>query len=211
MLIDATAADFNWRAAYKLLISAVTPRPIALVSTVAQDDRQNLAPFSFFNMCSGNPPVLMFAPGLSRNREHKHTYINIEATREFVVAGVSERIGPQMVRSATDLPYGESEFGFSGLTPVPARLVSAPLVREAPFNLECRLRQIVSLGDRPGSGQAIFGDILAIHVDESYLCPGGDTLDADKLRMIGRLGGTQYSTVSSVWSMEIPPPPNANI
>jgi flavin reductase (DIM6/NTAB) family NADH-FMN oxidoreductase RutF len=150
----------------------------------------------------------MFAPGLSRNREHKHTYLNVEATREFVVAGVSEKIGPQMVRSAADLPYGESEFEFSNLTPAPAKLVKAPLVLEAPFNLECRLRQIVSLGERPGSGQAIFGDIVAIHVDASYLTPGGDTLDADKLRMVGRLGGTQYCTVSSVWSMEIPPPPS---
>lgn len=209
MLIDATQPEFNWRTAYKLLISAVTPRPIALVSTMAADGRLNLAPFSFFNMVSGNPPVLMFAPGLNRRREHKHTYRNVDATREFVVAGVNERIGPQMVRSAADLPYGESEFAFAGLSPSPASLVKPPLVREAPFNLECRLRQIVSLGDGPGSGHVIFGDIVAVHIDDAYLSPAGDALDARRLRMVGRLGGTQYSTVGEPWSMEIPPAPEA--
>jgi flavin reductase (DIM6/NTAB) family NADH-FMN oxidoreductase RutF len=207
LIIDATAPAFDWRAAYKLFLGFVNPRPIALVSTVSPGGVNNLAPFSFYNMVSANPPVLMFCPALSRTREPKHTYRNVQATGEFVVAVVHEAIAPQMVRAAADLPYEQSEFDFSGLTPAPARHVRAALVREAAVNIECRVRQIVPIGDGPGAGQVVFGDVLAAHVDDSILNAKGDAVDPHKLRTVGRLGEAWYCTVREPFELQIPAAP----
>lgn len=204
MFIDMTKPEFDWRTGYKLLIGAVTPRPIALVSTVNSRGQTNLAPFSFFNMVSGNPPVAMFCPSINRNREHKDTYRNAIETREFVIAIVSESIAQPMVRTAVDLPFGESEFNYSGLTPATARLIKPPLVKESPVNLECRLRQIVSLGDQPGAGQMVLGDIVAMHVHDVVLAQSRDAIDPLKLRAVGRLGGESYSVVERIFDLKVP-------
>lgn len=204
MYIDATAPTFDWRGSYKFFLGCVNPRPIALVSTRAPDGRLNLAPFSFFNMVSASPPVLMFSCALNRHRERKHTHINIDQTREFVVAIVSEAIAPQMVRCGAELPYGESEFEFSGLTPAPATQVGAPLVKEAPANIECRLRQVISMGDQPGAGQVIFGDIVALHINDVVLKDTRDAVDPHRMRTVGRLGEAYYSTVTEPYALHIP-------
>ncbi|MBI5864267.1 MAG: flavin reductase family protein [Planctomycetes bacterium] len=204
MYLDVTKPGFDWRVGYKLFVGFVNPRPIALVSTINAAGQLNLAPFSFYNMVSGNPPVVMFCPSLNRNREPKHTYRNIAETGEFVIATVSEAIAPQMARTAAELPYGQSEFEFSGLTPAAAQLVKAPLVKESPMNLECRLRQIVAFGDQPAAGQVIFGDVLAAHIDDAVLTAERDQIDPRKLRTVGRLGGSYYCTVTEPWSLETP-------
>lgn len=204
MFIDMTASDFDWRAAYRYIVGCVNPRPIALVSTINARGQRNLAPFSFFNMVSANPPVLMFAASLNRRGEPKHTHVNIAATRDFVVAIVDVPIAGKMVRSAAELPYGESEFEFSGLTPGPARHVAAGLVAEAPVNIECRLRQIVSMGDGSGAGQVIFGDVLAVHIRDALLTPDGEHVDPHKLKSVGRLGGAWYCTVVDPYELQIP-------
>lgn len=204
MLIDATAPSFDWRKAYKVFLGFVNPRPIALVSTISSDGRHNLAPFSFFNMVSANPPMVFFTAALSRHREKKHSLVNIEATGEFVIATVTEKIAPEMVKCGADLPYGESEFEFSGLTPTAARIVKAPLVKEAAVNIECKLRQIISLGEHAGSGQMVLGEILVAHVDDAILKPSGDAIDPLKIRTVGRLGETYYTTVTSAYDMHIP-------
>lgn len=204
MLIDMTAAEFDWRAAYRYLVGCVNPRPIALVSTVNAKGQRNLAPFSFFNMVSANPPVLMFSAALNRRREPKHTHRNIAETREFVVAIVDAEIGAKMVRSAAELPYGESEFDFSGLTPAAARHVAASLIAEAPVNLECSLRQILSMGESAGAGQVIFGDLRAVHIRDSLLSPDREHVDPHKLRSVGRLGGAWYCNVADPYEMHIP-------
>jgi len=204
MYIDATALTFDWRGTYKLFLGCVNPRPIALVSTRAADGRLNLAPFSFFNMVSASPPVLMFSSALNRRRERKHTHINIEQTRDFVVAIVSEAIAPQMVKCGAELAYGESEFEFSDLTPAPATKVNAPLVKEAPANIECRLRQVVSMGDTPGAGQVIFGDIVAMHISDAVLKDARDAIDPQRMRTVGRLGEAYYCTVTDPYELNIP-------
>ena len=204
MFIDMSQPGYDWRSGYKFLISAITPRPIALVSTINAAGQTNLAPFSFFNMVSGNPPVAMFCPSLNRHREHKDTYRNAVETREFVIAIVTESIAEPMARTAADLPYGKSEFEFSGLTPVPGRLVKAPLVKESAVNIECKLRQIVSLGDQPGAGQLVLGDIVAAHVFDDVLNAAMDAIDPRKLHVMGRLGGTSYSVVERIVDLEIP-------
>lgn len=202
MYVDVQAGQTDWIRMYKLCTGFVNPRPIALVSTISPDGEHNLAPFSFYNMVSANPPVVVFGPSIRRDSTAKHTLINIEATGEFAIATVTEDIGPQMVKCAADLPYGESEFEFSGLTPTPATKIKPPLVKEAKASIECKLRQIVKTGEGPGSGAIVLGDMVAIHVDDSVL--DGGEIDPRKLRTLGRLGGQWYCAVNDPFELAIP-------
>lgn len=188
---------------YRLCLGFINPRPIALVSTASAAGVLNLAPFSFYTMVSSNPPVVLFCPTQRRTRTPKDTLRNIRETGEFVIATVSAAIAEPMVKCAADLPPEASEFDFSGLTPTPATKVRPPLVRESPVNMECRLRQIVTTGDDVGGGNAVFGDILAIHVDDAIL--GADGLvDPHKLNTVGRLGGAWYANVTQPYELQIP-------
>lgn len=206
MQIDLRTAPGDWRQVYRLCISFINPRPIALVSTLSSDGRPNLAPFSFYNMVCANPPVVMICPGVHRDGRPKDTLVNIRQTGQFAIATVTPELAPRMVRCAADLPYGQSEWDFAGLTPAPASQVSPPLVRESPINIECRLRQLVPLGSGPGSSTVVFGDIVHIHVADELL--GDDlTCDPHKLSTVGRLGGTWYCDVTRPYSLRIPPPP----
>lgn len=189
---DAARAQASARDLYRLAISFVVPRPIALVSTVAADGRRNLAPFSFYNWVSANPPVLVVCPALKRDGTAKDTLANILETGEFVVASVTEDLAERMNRCSASFPRGVDEFAESGLTPAPARKIRPALVSESPVNLECRLRQHLSFGEHGGAGQAIFGDVLAIHVEDTILSPDG-FVDENKLRAIGRLGRSSYA------------------
>lgn len=200
MYVDVQAGRTDWIQMYKLCTGFVSPRPIALVSTISPDGEHNLAPFSFYNMVSANPPVIVLGPSIRRDNTAKHTLINIEATGEFAIATVTEDIGPQMAKCAADLPCGESEFEHSGLTPTPATKIKPPLVKEAKTSLECKLRQIIKTGEGHGSGAIVLGDIVAIHVDDDILDNG--EIDPHKLRTLGRLGGQWYCTVSNPFEME---------
>jgi len=203
MYVDLKTTDKTWQEVYHLCIALVTPRPIALVSTISADGHLNLAPFSLFNMISANPPVIVFSPALRADRQPKDTLANIRATGEFVAAIVTEAIAEPMVRAAAALPAGHSEFDFAGLTPIPASRVRPALVRESPANFECRLRQIIELGDQPGAGSVVFGDVLAIHAADWLMEPDG-RIDPRRLRTVGRLGGKWYCTVSDPYELEIP-------
>ena len=202
MYIDLSNTEHSWRAMHRLYLSFVQPRPIAFVSTLDEQGRQNLAPFSFYNMLSANPPVVVFSPALNRHSQPKDTLRNIQATEEFVIATVTEPIAERMNVCSTEFVYGVSEFEKSGLTPVAAKRVRPMLVKESPVNIECRLRQIVSLGDGPGAGQAVFGDVLAVHVDESVLAEGDMVCDPRKLQAVGRQGGPHYCRSTDVFSLE---------
>ncbi len=208
MYLDLAAATHDWRDVYKLCIGFINPRPIALVSTVSKTGVLNLAPYSFYNMVCGNPPVVLFCPTVRRTGGSKDTLRNVRETGEFVIATVSADIAQPMSRCAAELPPELSEFEFSGLTPAPATKVAARLVRESPVNMECRLRQIVTVGEGPGSGNVVFGDILAIHIAERILDPRGQ-VDPFKLSTVGRLGGAYYCNVTEPYEMKIPewPPP----
>ena len=202
--VDITLPQTDWRAAYKLFLGFINPRPIGFISTRSAGGQHNLAPFSFYNMVCANPPVVMFCAALSRNREFKHTFRNAEETGEFVVATVNDAIAPRMVRTAADLPYGQSEFDFANLTPILATKVRPPLVSEAPVNIECRVRQIVSMGDNPGASRVVFGDVLAVHIKDEFLNAAGDAIDPHKLHTVGRLGEAYYCTVTEPYAMQIP-------
>ena len=202
MLIDVNAGA-DWRKLYQLCLGFINPRPIALVSTVSAAGHLNLAPFSFYNMVSANPPVVMFCPSVRRDGLDKHTFDNVRATGQFVVATVTEAIAEPMVACGVDLPAGENEFDFSGLTPIPAAHIKAPLVKESPVNIECTLRQIITLSEAPGGGRIVLGDIVAAHIADWILDAEG-LVDAHKLRTVGRLGGKGYTTVTDPYDLALP-------
>ncbi|MGD8451409.1 MAG: flavin reductase family protein [Phycisphaerae bacterium] len=208
MFLDLTTTDRDWRDVYQLLIGSVNPRPIALVSTISAAGQRNLAPFSFFNMVSGNPPVLIICPSFRRNGSPKDTLLNIREVPEFVVAVVTEAIVEPMTRAAADLPRGDDEFAFAGLRPADASLVRPPLVAESPVNIECRLRQTVEISPLPGGGTVLFGDLVALHIADEVLNPKG-RIDPRLLPTIGRLGAQNYATVRHPYPLHVPPPPDA--
>jgi flavin reductase (DIM6/NTAB) family NADH-FMN oxidoreductase RutF len=202
MFIDLANTEHSWRAMHRLYLSFVQPRPIAFASTVDEQGRPNLAPFSFYNMVSANPPVVLFSPALNRHGQPKDTLRNVRATKEFVIATVTEPIAERMNICSTEFEHGVSEFEKSGLTPVPAKKVKAFLVMESPVNIECRLRQIISCGDQPGAGQVVVGDVIAVHVDDAVLLEGDMVCDPLKLQAVGRMGGSLYGRTTNPFVLE---------
>lgn len=207
MYIDIENTDRSWQDVYKLAITFVTPRPIAFVSSLSPDGVRNLAPFSFFNMVSANPPVLIVCPSRYRDGRKKDTLANIEATGEFVVATVTAPMTERMNQASAAYPPDIDEFTAVGFTPSPATKVKPALVADSPVNCECRLDRIVDYGEAAGAGAVIFGRIVAIHVDERYLAADG-LMDDKKLQTIGRMGRLTYARTTDRFDL---PRPSANL
>jgi flavin reductase (DIM6/NTAB) family NADH-FMN oxidoreductase RutF len=188
---------------YRLLISVVNPRPIAWVTSVDVEGRVNLAPFSFFNCFGAEPPVVVFAPNRKRDNSQKDTLNNVEATREFVVNAAVADLAQEVNLSSKELPPGESEVALVGLSVLPSAKVKPPRLAESPVNLECRLRQIVHIGDSPLSANLVIGEVVLIHVAERVLDERG-RVDPRKLRTIARLGGDYYCHSSDLFQMKRP-------
>ena len=191
------------RDAYQWMISMILPRPIAWVATISPEGKTNLAPFSFFQGVCAHPPTLMFVPVNNRQGMKKDTVRNIEAVPEFVVNLVPRRLAEQMNATSALLPYGESEFEKFGIAPAASDLVRPPRVAAAPVAFECRLHQIVNIGEGPLAAHVIFGRILAAHVADAVLGADGRP-DVGKLDLIGRLGGEAYTTTRDTFSIERP-------
>ena len=190
MIVDPGAADP--RNVYKLMIGAIVPRPIAFVSTISPDGILNLAPFSFFMGVCANPPVIAFAPTIRpTDGRQKDTLNNIEATREFVVNIVSEEFAEKMKQCSGEYPPQVDEFAVSGLTPVASDVVKPPRVAESKVNMECRLFQLVRISEKPLGGSVVLGEIVRFHVDDALI--DDFRIDPDKLRAIGRMGGSGYA------------------
>jgi len=181
------------RERYFLLTSVVVPRPIAWVSTLDAQGTRNLAPYSYFNACSATPPIVHFTSTTSRD-----SLANVKATGEFVVNVVSEDLAPAMRVSSAALYSGEDEFEVAGLQTVPSRAVAPPRVAGAKIALECRLRQLLEMGE----GTMVFGDVLHVHVERSVWRDG--RVDPELLRPVGRLSAPYFTTVSDVYSLELP-------
>jgi flavin reductase (DIM6/NTAB) family NADH-FMN oxidoreductase RutF len=181
----------------------VTPRPIAWVTTVDDLGRVNLAPFSFFNAFGANPPVVVFSPVLKRDGSRKDTLRNLYAVDEFVVNAAVEPLAEQMNATAKELSYGQSEAEFAGLTLEPSDRVRPPRVAESPVHLECRVRQIMSIGDGPIATNLVIGEVLLFHIADSVLDESG-AVDPRKLRTIARLGGDYYCRSTDLFEMERP-------
>jgi flavin reductase (DIM6/NTAB) family NADH-FMN oxidoreductase RutF len=188
---------------YKLMVGAIVPRPIALVSTVDEANVRNLAPFSYFTACSSNPPVVVFCPIMRPLPPGaKDTLRNIIATREFVVNIVSEEFAGGMNATAAQVPPEVDEFELSGLTPVPSDLIKPPRVAESHIHMECRLLQIVQVSDQPGGGSLVLGEVLRFHVREDLF--ENFRIDPDKLRAIGRMAGSTYIRTTDRFDLERP-------
>jgi len=182
---------------YRFLVTAVVPRPIAFVSTRSADGHTNVAPFSFFNAITSEPPIVMIAIN-DRAGDSKDTLRNIRETGEFVVNVVHGPLLEPMVRAAGEWPRGTSEFEVAGLTPVPSERVAAPAVKESPIRIECRLHREVQIG----KSAVVFGEVVYAWVDDAVLTDG--RIDPVKLAPVGRLGGESYSLTAQV--VKVPRP-----
>ena len=203
MIIDPVKISYKDR--YKIMIGSVVPRPIAFVSTVSTDGDLNLAPFSYFTAISADPPTICFAPGRrASDGERKDTLSNIEAVGEFVVNVVTEAIGPAMNATAVEYPAGTNEFEIAGLTPVPSRVVKPPRVEESPINMECKLYQMVPIGPaQRGGSTLVIGEIVMFHIADELYEEG--RVKIHELNPLGRLAGTEYTTLGKIISMERKP------
>ena len=189
--------------AYGWMITTITPRPIAWVSTISADGKPNLAPFSFFQGVTANPPTLMFVPVNTRDGTKKDTVRNIEQVPEFVVNIVSYALAEKMNATAALLPYGESEFAKFGIIPAASTKVRPPRVGLAPVAFECVLHQIVNIGTGPLAANVVFGRILVAHVRDDVIGADGFA-DSGKLDLVGRLGREDYATTRDTFSLKRP-------
>ena len=193
---------------YKLMIGAIVPRPIAFVSSLDLRGVRNLAPFSFFNGVSADPPVVLFCASVRREDPqrglgpHKDTLLNVIDTREFVINVVTESIAEKMNLTSAQVPPDVDEFELSGLTPVASELVKPPRVAESPVQMECRLRQIVEISEKLHGSTIVLGDVLRFHVREDLV--ENFRIDADKLAAIGRMGGPTYVRTRDRFDLERP-------
>ena len=189
MKIDPANLDF--RDAHHLLADSLVPRPIALISTVGADGVFNVAPFASVTLGSVKPTLIGFEVSTRRDGKMKDTIINIEHSREFVVnVPTTEAMFEAMNHTAYDYSPDVDEFNETGLTPVKADIVKAPMVGEAPVNFECRVVQIIEFGQFPRISKFIFGEVLLAHVKDEFYAE--DHISAPRLKAIGRLGTEPY-------------------
>jgi flavin reductase (DIM6/NTAB) family NADH-FMN oxidoreductase RutF len=175
------------------LQSAVGPRPIAFASTIDKNGVPNLSPFSFFNIFSANPPILIFSPARRvRDNTIKHTLINAEATREVVINVVNFDIVQQTSLSSSEYPDGVNEFVKAGFTAIPSEMVKPYRVAQSPVQFECKVNEIISLGTQGGAGNLVICEILKMHISESVLDENGN-IDPFKIDLVSRMGGNWYS------------------
>ena len=191
----------NFEGFNRVLTGVVVPRPIAFVSSVSIDGVVNLAPFSFFNAMAYEPATIVMGISRSAGWKEKDTLANIEATSEFVVNVVVDDIAEAMNSTAAEFPADVDEFEVSGLTAAPSKIVSAPRVAESPVNMECRLSQVVEIGD--GTNHAIvIGEIVLMHIRDDIV--SGHRIDHQRLKPVGRLAGNMYCSTHDTYEMVRP-------
>ncbi len=190
--------NLDWKHAHRLLMSAIVPRPIALVSTIGENGVFNLAPFSAFSTMGLNPPRVHINIGRKRNGQKKDTLVNIEFSEDFVINVVDESLAQAMNKSSAAYPSDIDEFKEAGLTPLKADMVKSPLVAESPVNMECKLEQILNFGDLPEQTSVVIGKVVRIHIkDELYV---NEEIQASALRALGRLGEDLYCRTTDIIS-----------
>lgn len=202
--VQLDPAALSMKDKYKLLIGCVVPRPIAFVSTQSREGQTNVAPYSFFNAVSADPPCVMFSCTVrTSDGGKKDTLCNIEETGEFVVNIVTEEIVANVNQASAEYPSNVSEFAAAEFTPVPSRRVAAPRVKESPINLECELYKLVPVGNGgPGSSTMVIGEIVYFNVREDVYADGKILLD--RVQPVSRLAGSSYAPVHDAF--EIPRP-----
>ncbi|MFT6941522.1 MAG: flavin reductase (DIM6/NTAB) family NADH-FMN oxidoreductase RutF, partial [Cyclobacteriaceae bacterium] len=182
------------------------PRPIAFASTIDRKGNVNLSPFSFFNVFSANPPILVFSPSRrGRDNTTKHTYENIKEVPEVTINIVNYPMVEQMSLASTEYAKGVNEFDKSGFTEVPSKVVKPPYVKEAPVSFECTVDQVIELGDQGGAGNLVIARVKMIHIRDEYT-KEGIKLDPTKLDLVGRMGESWYCHAGTDSMFEIPKP-----
>lgn len=181
---------------YRLLVGGVTPRPIAWISTVSEDGVHNIAPYSFFSVVSVNPPILSYTQVNPQSGEDKDTLKNLQATGECVVHIVSSDNLEKMNLSCADLAHSESEFDYAKIDYVASQVVAARSVADAPVRYECTLKEVIRMGENPGSGSLVLLDVKHVYVADELLKDG--QIDQSKLDSIGKMGGDFYSFTSEL-------------
>ena len=201
--IDPT--NISQQELHGLLLTAVAPRPICFASTIDAKGNVNLSPFSFFNVFSSNPPLMIFSPARSgRDNTLKHTHQNIKEVPEVVINIVNHAMVEQMSLASTAYEKGVNEFIKAGFTQVASDLVKPPRVGEAPVAFECRVREVIELSNTPGSGNLVLAEVKRIHLIKDYLTDG--KLDTEKLDLVGRMGSNWYVKANGNALFEIPKP-----
>lgn len=190
---------------FKTLLSCVLPRPIAFVSTMSARGVPNLAPFSFFNGVGSNPPAVIFSPCTKADGTPKDTLVNLREVPEFVVNVVPHAMRGPMNDASYPFAPDVDEFEAVGFTKLASRFVRPFRAAESPVHMECRLVQIVPVGNGPLSANICIGEVLCFHIAESVALPDG-TADVAKLDLVGRLGGEDYSTTRDRFELPKPNP-----
>lgn len=199
--MDLDPASLSHTDSYQLLISGIVPRPIAWVSTVAEDGVLNLAPFSFFTGICGKPPTICFSV-LRRRGEKKDTLRNIEATGEFVINVVSERFAQAMNQTAAEYPPEVDEFAAAGLTPVASDRVRPPRVGESLISMECKLVEVRQYGEMPYASSLVIGEVVLFHLSDEVYRDG--VVDFAALGAVGRMGRDLYCRTGDLFEMKRP-------
>jgi len=185
--------DLDIKSNYHLMISGIVPRPIAFVSSISNNNEVNLAPYSFFNGFGANPPIVGFSPALSgRTGKPKDTLLNIQETKEFTISIANSSMVGQVSLSSCEYERSIDEFEKTGLTKKKSTIVNPPFVGESSFVMECKLHDIIYLGNKPASGNLILGEIVMFHISEDILDTKG-IVDPNLLDAISRMGGSWYS------------------
>jgi len=204
-LLTINPRDTQTAELHNYLLSSVAPRPIALASTLDAEGRPNLSPFSFFNVFSANPPILIFSPARRvRDNTVKHTYQNVKAVKEVVINVVTHDMVQQTSLSSTEYGQGVNEFEKAGFTMQASERIKPFRVAESPIQFECAVRQVIELGGDGGAGNLVVCEILLMHIDEQVLDPNGG-IDQHKLDLVARAGGSYYSRARDGF-FEIPKP-----
>ena len=186
---------------YKFLIGSIVPRPIAVISTQNIDGTNNLAPFSFFTAISASPMIIAFCPLIrSSDGQFKDTVKNILREKEFVLNFCTEDNYSKVNLASTELPYGEDEFVFTGLTPMDSEVVKAKRVKESPVQFECVFRDMLCYGKTPGSGSLITGEVKLVHIDEKIMKDG--KIQSELLKAVGRGAGNDWFKTDSRFQVE---------
>lgn len=201
ILKDLSPAD-----AQNYLLHAIAPRPVCFASTIDKEGNVNLSPFSFFNLFSSNPPIVIFSPSRRiRNNTTKHTLQNVQEVAEVVINIVDYEMVQQISLASCEFPKGINEFIKAGFTAEKATLVSPPMVKESKIKMECRVLEIKPLGTGGGAGNLVICEVLCMHIDESIL-DENKKIDQRKIHHIARLGGDWYCKVDNNNLFKVPKP-----
>jgi len=199
-MIHLDPKSLSTKERYKLLTGTIVPRPIAWVSTISSNGISNLAPFSYFNGVSSDPPVISISIARKPDGTKKDTLLNIETNQEFTVNFVSQKLAAQMNRTSDSLDYEISEFTLAGLTETPSTIVKAPRVSESLACFECKLMQLIEVGDgTAGSSTLVLGEIVHYQFDERIYIDGKINIAA--LDPVGRLAGQNFCKIGEIYTL----------